>query len=1001
VWTVTPRLPILAALLLLASPSVLIFGNPPTVKTATPLPILSFNSATWTTEQGLPGDTVRAITQTRDGYLWIATQAGLARFDGVRFTVFSKPTVKEFRTNECNVLLEARDGTLWIGTIGGGLMRYRDGHFSSYGRGEGLATDVINGLYEDREGRLWITSYETLTLYEKGTFKSFSTADAEHHVYAVPFHEDEAGRLWCFNSRGINLNNTGAFLFFKDGQLHPGAEAEQDFASGNTLSPFAGRNGVAWIIDRKAFTLSRLAGGQKENTRASYPGKDTILLAHEDAAGDLWFMAARDGLRFVHGSEVYRVTTDSLPAAAINLIYSDREGNLWIGSSAGLTRLKRQAFRPYTTADGLSNEAAWTIFEDSRRDLWIGTNSGVNKLKDQKFSAYGVTDGMAANGAVSITEDAEGRLWFASTLGLTSLWNGTFLKYSRQEGLLSENVRSVFVDSHNRCWIGSLGGLQLFENGQFKSFTTANGLSHNNVLFIHEDQKGDLWIGTPNGLNRMRDGRFEVFKTEQGLSSNIVIAARETPAGTIWFGTVGGGLVRFRNGKFAAITSASGLGDDTITTILEDDNSNLWLGSTRGVLRVSRAELDEFADGARHSIMSVAYGKADGLPSSDCSGGTQPAGWRAQDGRLWFPTAKGIAVVDPRSLQRNALPPPVVIEGLTVDREAQTLQENLTLVPGSRAVEISFTALSFKDPSRVRFRYQLEGFEPAWVDIGTRREAFFTNLKPGRYSFRVIAANDDGVWNEQGSTLVFILQPYFYQTVWFYLACALLLAAAMWGIHLLRVRQLRREFTVVLQERNRIARELHDTLAQGFTSVSMLLEAVSAKVGSAPEAAREHLNQARLLVRSSLAEARRSVRDLRSEMLEDGDLSGALRKIAQQLTAGTDVRAEIKISGRPRPLPNKVEMALLRAGQEALTNAIRHAGPRQLKARLEYSAAQVTLKISDDGKGFEPDSVNASTNGGFGLKGMRERLAEIGGEVKITSQIGDGSEICVVVPTGK
>lgn len=986
-----------------------IAATPATAAPPSPLPSLPFKTTTWTTEQGLPGDTVRAIVQTRDGYLWVATQAGLARFDGIRFTVFSKPAIPEFRTNECNALLEGRDGSLWIGTIGGGLMRFRDGRFTTYGRAEGMPTDVVNGLYEDREGRIWITSYEAVTVFADGKFRSFGTADAERHVYAMPFYEDAAGKVWFFNTRGLNLNNAGSLLFYQNDEMHwtSSGGAEPAPHAPGTVNAFAGRNGAAWFNDRVNGTLTRFGGEVDTVWRLDYgnPGgsQAAVLLAHEDAAGDLWYQLGGGELRWARGPETYRIAVESLPAGAVNVLSADREGDLWLGSSAGLTRLTRLAFRSLTPADGLSNETAWAVFQDSRGDVWVGTNGGVDRIRGQEFATFRVADGMAANGAVSIAEDAEGRLWFASTLGLTGMLDGKFQRYGRAEGLLNENVRAVFVDSRNQLWVGSVGGLQLLANGVFTSYTTAQGLSHNNVLFVGEDRTGALWVGTPDGLNRMRDGRFEVFKTPNGLSSNIVVAMKDTGHGSIWFGTVGGGLVRYREGKFAAITSAQGLGDDTITAILDDDAGNFWLGSTRGVLRLNRAELDQCADGSRPMVNPVTYGKGDGMPSADCSGGTQPAGARTADGRLWFPTSKGIAVIDPHGLTRNTVPPPVVIEGLTVDREIKPVSEGIKLTPGSRAVEFHYTALSFKDPLKVRFRYKLEGFDPDWVDAGTRREAFYTNLRPGTYRFRVLAANDDGVWNEQGTSLSFTSQPYFYQTVWFYLICAMVLAATMWAVHLLRIRQLRREFNAVLQERNRIARDLHDTLAQGFTSVSMLLEAVSAKARNAPEAAAEHLNQARLLVRSSLAEARRAVRDLRSEMLADGNLGAALETIARQLTAGTNVHVEMKVSGTARRLPEGIERALLRVGQEAMTNAIRHGHPQSVQGGLEYHPDHVALEINDDGNGFDPATVIASTNangdgGGFGLKGMHERLAAVGGALTIESRPGAGTELRAVIP---
>jgi signal transduction histidine kinase/ligand-binding sensor domain-containing protein len=973
--------------------------------TEPPMPRLpGFHAETWTTEQGLPGDTVRAIQQTRDGYLWIATQGGLARFDGVRFHVFNQQSVKEFRTNECSQLLEDRAGQLWIGTIGGGLLRYAAGKFTAYGRDEGLASDVVIRLFEDRAGRLWITSYENLTMFEGGKFTTFNTGDGGRNVYAIPFHEDEAGRVWFFNTRGISFTSNSGLGFYQNGRLHTGDEAARLFPH-KLLTKSGGLpvREAFWVQSQQTRTLARLpfaTGGAQSEVK--YDADFTPARAYEDAQGRLWITTNMQELLLLSDGLLRRVTSNARPRGEINALHADREGNLWVGTSNGLTRLKPQAFAAYTTTDGLAHESPWTIFEDSRGDLWIGTSEGLNRRRDGKFDTYTKREGMAGNAVVSIAEDASGQLWFGSTEGLTGYKDGRFQAYARREGLLNENVRGVLVDRRGRLWVGTVGGLHLFEAGRFKPYTTAEGLAHNNVLFMYEDTRGSLWIGTPNGLNRLRDERFETFTTKDGLASNIVIGAHETGDGALWFGTVGGGLARFKDDRFKSITSQAGLSDDTITRVLEDGAGNFWMGSTRGVLRAAVKDLNDYADERARSVTCVAYGKADGLPSIDCSGGTQPAGWRTRAGLLWFPTAQGVAVVDPTRLARNELPPPVVVENLVVDRATVALGDGLRLPRGSRTVEFQFTALSFIDPSKVRFRYMLEGFDRDWVEAGARRNAFYTNLPPGSYRFRVLAANNDGVWSTGGAALAFTLPPYFYQTRWFYLVAALLTAAAMWGVYQLRVRQLKHEFVAVLEERNRIARELHDSLAQGFTSISIHLEAVSAKMGAPHDAAREHLNQARLLVRSSLAEARRTVLDLRSELLEAGDLAAALSRVARELTAGTSVSAQVTVTGASRPLPARIENNLLRVGQEALTNAVRHAGARTVRARLVYGGSQVRLHIEDDGQGFDVHTTGAASNGGgFGLRGMRERLTQVGGALLVESQPGRGTEITATVPLGE
>ena len=433
-------------------------SSAPARTTAASAPRLpGFHAETWTTEQGLPGDTVRAVQQTRDGYLWIATQGGLARFDGVRFHVFNQQSVEEFRTNECSELLEDAAGQLWIGTIGGGLLRYAAGKFTAYGRAEGLPTDVVIRLFADRAGRLWITSYESLTLFDGHRFTTFNTADGGRSVYSIPFHEDEAGRVWFFNSRSTSFTNNSALGFYEDGRLHTGDEAARLFPL--KFAPNSGGLPVRdafWMQSPETRTLTRLplANGGAPETKVTYDAAIAPTRAYEDAQGRLWLTGNLNELFLLSGGGLRRVTSNAPPRGAINALHADREGNLWVGTSNGLTRLKAQAFAAYTVADGLAHESSWTIFEDSRGDLWVGTSSGLNRWREGRFDTYTERDGMAGSAVVSIAEDTSGRLWFASTDGLTSYHEGRFRAYARREGLLSENVRGVLVDRRGRLWVG-------------------------------------------------------------------------------------------------------------------------------------------------------------------------------------------------------------------------------------------------------------------------------------------------------------------------------------------------------------------------------------------------------------------------------------------------------------------------------------------------------------------------------------------------------------------
>jgi signal transduction histidine kinase len=498
-------------------------------------------------------------------------------------------------------------------------------------------------------------------------------------------------------------------------------------------------------------------------------------------------------------------------------------------------------------------------------------------------------------------------------------------------------------------------------------------------------------------LNRYRDGAFSVYKSGR-VSSDIVLSLYEDREGDLWIGTTGG-LSRYRDGQFASYTTADGLFDDVIFQILEDDAGNLWMGCNKGVFRVSKSELDDFAEGRRKSIASISYGTADGMSSRECNGGIQPAGWKSRDGRLWFPTIKGAVVIDPNKLRINQQPPPVVVEQVIVDGQAVSPTADLRLEAGARRLEFHYTGLSFLSPEKVRFKYKLEGYDNEWIDAGTRREAVYNNLAPGSYTFRVMACNNDGVWNETPASFGFYLKPRFYQTYWFYLACAVALSLIVWMLYRLRIRQMRARFLAVLAERNRIAREIHDTLAQGFVGIGLQLEAVKASLVDPPETARQHLDMAGSLVAHSLAEARQTVWNLRSQSLEDGPLSKALSTLMKQLTEGASIDSRIIVSGAERRLSHRIENNILRIGQEAIINAVKHARAQKIEIELHFDARSLALRVCDDGRGFDIEKAPSANEGHFGLTGMRERAGQIGGRLQINSSSGSGTEITLTVST--
>jgi signal transduction histidine kinase len=587
-------------------------------------------------------------------------------------------------------------------------------------------------------------------------------------------------------------------------------------------------------------------------------------------------------------------------------------------------------------------------------------------------------------------------MWIGTPDGLNQFRDGRFTTLTVADGLSSDLVRSIFVDRSGVVWVGTRNGLNKIKDGQFTIFTTKDGLANDFIGTVSETSNGALWIGTRSGLSEYRDGRFVSFTTKDGLSNDVVTALYEDSERNLWVGTNGGGLNRLRDRKFVSYTTRNGLPDNVIYRILEDNQRNLWCTSPKGIFKLALSELSEFAEGKLQSLTTTSYGTSDGMLTRECSGGGYPAGWRGADGKLWFPTIKGVAMIDPNNTQFNKEPPPVVIEQIRVDDQLVASQNGLKLSPATTRLEFYFTALSFVAPDKVRFKYKLEGFDPDWIDAGTRRSASYTNLRPGNYTFHVIAANNDGVWNSEGASVQFYWRPHFYQTYWFYALLLLLLAFAIWQTYRFRIRRMQKQFDAVLAERTRIAREIHDNLAQEMLGISVQLEVVARTMPAGAELAQSHLDRVRMLVRHGIAEARRYVWDLRSQALDKADLPTALAETARRLTADTPVEAQVEVSGVFRALPRNIEDNLLRIGQEAINNAVAHANARQLAVKMTFDIQCVQLSVRDDGRGF--DASTGIANGHFGLVGMRERAERMGGTLKIMSSAETGTEIVVDVP---
>ncbi len=741
----------------------------------------------WTTQNGLPQNSVLAIAQTPDGYLWIGTEDGLVRFDGVRFVTFNRRNTPAFRSNVVDALLVDRRGNLWIGTQGGGLVSLSQRQFHVINSEQGFTAESVLALYEDEFGDLWVgTDGGGLARFHDQKVEFYSRKNGLPDDTVFSLCGDRHGGVWIGTHSGLGHWTDGHFTIkTKKGGL-PSDYVNTVYAdrSGN-LWVGTNRNGLAKIVDDKVLSY----------TTSNGLSDDRVWSIAEDSAGSLWIGTGGGGINRLRDGVFSRLTpAQGFSEGDIWAIFEDREGSLWIGSAGGgLNRLRSGSFVTEGAWEGLSSDVTLPVYQDREGAVWVGTaDAGVNRIQEGKVTTFKMREGLSDNQVFSISEDGRGDHWFGTRNGLNRMHNGKFTVYAGRNGLPNDVAVCLYTDRKGTLWVGTRAGLSRLDGDRFVTYTTKDGLSHNDVHSVFEDPRdGTLWIGTEGGLNRMINGQFRSFTKKDGLSSDVIWSIAGDADGTLWLGTNGGGLNRFRNGVFKSFSSQDGLFDDALPEILDDRRGNLWISSNRGVFSVSKEQLNAFADGRIRLISSRSYGTGDGMRSAECNGGFQPAGWRLRDGSLAFPTMKGVATVQPDHLETNAQSPPVLIEQALVDQREYDVSKTLQPPAGKGQMEFQYTALSFIKPERIHFKYMLEGFDKDWTDAGTRRTAYYTNIPPGNYRFVVKARNADGVWSRSEAAAALIIPKHFYQTTVFVWFEGLVIVGLIGLAYEARVRQLR------------------------------------------------------------------------------------------------------------------------------------------------------------------------------------------------------------------
>jgi ligand-binding sensor domain-containing protein/signal transduction histidine kinase len=967
----------------------------------------------WETDDGLPENAVIAMTQTHDGYLWLGTLNGLVRFDGFRFTVHDEVNTPGLNSSRIFSLFEDRQSNLWIGTETDGLSLVKDGRVISLGIGRGRGARLAAAA-EDATGAVWLYLVDgQLWRYRNGVTNAWFAGLSNVRTLTV----ENSGLLWVGTDRMIFAIRPAPD--FQRQELP--TEFNQPVRSLDYL--LASRRGGAWRLADGH--VQRWTTNHLERDFGEYPWKGArISTACEDLEGNLLVGTRGAGLYWFDpdGKATCLSTNQGLSHNFVLSLLVDREGTLWVGTDGGgLNRVKQVVFDVLEESAGLTVQS---VGEDAQGGLWIGFNqigpdaNGAGYWKNGVFKWFGPGQGLMNASVWALDVDREQRVWAGTWGGLFQLQEERFQRVGVPEAKLPV-VLAVHPDRRGRLWLGTQEGLFRLEEQRWKRFTIRDGLSAEVVRAIADDAGGNLWVGTEGGgLNLLTNGLFTSFRKQaEGLPSDDISSLHLDEEGVLWIGTFGSGLARFQGGRWYRYTTREGLISNSIGYLLEDGQGYLWIGSNAGLMRVKKQALNDLAQGRARVITVRAYGKPDGLPTRECTLGSQPGACRGRDGRLWFPTIRGLASVNPARLNPNinTNPPPVVIEEVRVEGQVQNTNslrgsgpEVVTVPAGKEHIEIQYTSLNLAAPERARFRYWLEGHEREPVEAGPARFAHYSKLPPSRYRFHVTACNEDGVWNETGSTLTLIVEPPFWRTWWF-LSAAVggLLAAIIGAVHYVSTQRLQRQLEGMRQkealekERARIARDIHDQLGASLTQVSLLGEMVESDKHF-PEEVEAHARQ----ISQTARDTTRTLDEIVWTVNPSNDtLDGLINyvcKYAQEYLAVAGLRYRLDVPSElpAAPISPEVRHNVFLAAKEAITNVVRHAQATEVWVRLKLEPQAFTLEIQDNGRGPAGlEKPSAQTRNG--LRNMRKRMEDIHGRFSIAPAAPGGSLVHLTAPLDK
>ncbi len=984
------------------------------------LDVSQYAHTAWKIRDGFTKGVIDSIAQTPDGYLWLGTGYGLFRFDGVRAVPWQPPAGEQLPSTIIRRLLVSRDGTLWIGTTKG-LASWTDGKLTSYPE---LASQGIASLLEDAERTVWAGEWVwprggKLCAIHNGSVQC-SGNDGSLGPGVLSLYEDRKGNLWAGGLGGFWRWKPGAPEFYP--LLGQPRETTNSFAEDDDGALLIGKRGG----------ISRLVDGKIEKYAPSTAVRGLYISRMlRDLDGGLWIGIVSGGLAHAHQSRTDTFgQLDGLSGESVFAIFQDREANVWVATNNGLDRFREYAIPTLSVEQRLSTFPGAGVLVARDGSIWVDAVKGLARLHESRIADYRKQKAPVTNHQgkaireityigrpdtlFALLEDGRGRIWVSSLDRFGYLDNNHFHSISAVPGRV---VIGVAEDMAGDLWVPqqNLGLFQLRQENAVQQIPWARlGHKDPSSALIADPLRDGLWLGFLNGgVAYYNDGKVRAsYTVANGLGEGRVKDLRLDPDGTLWAATEGG-LSRLKNGRIATLTRKNGLPCETVHWVMKDDEHSFWLYMACGLVRISQSEMEAWAADAQRIIQATVFDSSDGVRSEASLSGFGPQVGKSPDGRLWFSGMDGLSVIDPRHLPYNKLPPALHIEQITADRNVSwqnswgDASSNLRLPALTRDLEIDYTALSFVVPEKVQFRYKLEGRDRDWQDAGNRRQAFYTDLPPRNYRFRVVACNNSGVWNETGTFLDFSVAPAYYQTTWFRLSCVAAFLALLWGLYQLRLRQLAREFNAGLEarvnERTRIARELHDSLLQGFQGLMFRLQAVRDLLPVRPTEASEALDIALERGDKAIAEGRDTVSDLREPIMGDSDIAQALTALGKELAlqSGNSLvpRVRVLVEGKQRELNPMLRDEIYRIAREALRNAFRHARAQKIEAEITYSDSKFLLHVRDDGGGIDPEVANQGARAGhWGLPGMRERAKCFGGKLEVWSERGAGTEIELSVP---